>query len=270
METPSTSKINRVTVFTGHQDASLAKGLSILSAVSSMESIDSLLKKPPSHSLSKAFMKFLDPSLERKINNDVSKQGFSTVDAPNWYFTIGLARKGMNDLIVPKAGMTAQHFRRLASVYAAGEVGKTGKIITEEILVKGLLGPEPARFELIEAEAKDSAVFKDQMTSNLFQDHPFQGFTMIQVPDDDNRLFGESECLTDRSVKRALLDQVFVLDELIKKQAQAAKDKELDAQAERAHAAKVLNKVVPKHNMPKKKPKQGRVNYNKRNKSAKK
>lgn len=147
-----------------------------------------------------------------KIKQDIANQGFATIKASGWYFTVGFGQFGRNDLIAP-ATFPFSVFQTIASKYSRKELLDTGKFSLPEIQIKtDAMGVEPSRYELKEAEVVDSSLLKEQLTSGLMIED-FKRFTIISGPDDDNRLHGENDCRFEKSSKDILLKIIYDLHE---------------------------------------------------------
>lgn len=180
----------------------------------------------------------------RKIHNDIDDQGYSAVAGPKWFYTVGFGKQGRKDLIVP-AIMSFRVFQLLASKYATGEIPNIGKFKLDEAKIRTIaMGVEPGRFEFREVSSRDGLIFNEQLCSQT-RIPEFVGFLAVQVPDDDNRLFGENESKFTASPEQYLRDIVFDLGVEIER-------KKSEEEAHRKHAEKVLAARVTPRNKRKK------------------
>lgn len=170
----------------------------------------------------------------------IVEQGFATVNARQWFYTIGMGAVGRKDLIMP-CTISEKIFKTLASKHYHGELVELGKFsISEHKIKTPVLGLENSRFELVEISEKDTGILKDQLCNSV--DFPdFKGFLAVQPPDDDNRLFGEAETKWEEGVNSFLMSIVFKIGEL-------KKNRELDEASHRRHVEKVLAQPVTPRN----------------------
>lgn len=175
-----------------------------------------------------------------KLQKDIQTQGYGVIKGSKWYFTTGFGLKDKPDLIAP-ATFPFSVFQTIVSKYASGELHDLGKFFLSEFMINTeSMGKEPSRYEIRSIDDKDSVTFNEQLTSGLMV-CDFKKFSIVQGPDDDNRLYGETDCRFEKSSEALLLDLIFLMHE--ENNLKIAKQKE-----DREHAEKVLSKTPTPRN----------------------
>ena len=171
------------------------------------------------------------------IAKEIAEQGFSTVVAKHYYYTVGFGKSGRKDLIMP-AVVPVQLFRLIAGLHYNNELNthSGGKFMVEEFKINSpSMGEEPIRCQLVEIEdQRHHAIFKETLTGEYMDGYDFVGFDIIQNPDNDNRLFGEKDCILEMKSEAILLGTVFAINEHLEKE-----------EAEQKRVKNVLEKNQP-------------------------
>lgn len=150
--------------------------------------------------------KQVENELDQRVTTQIKEIGYAVMGNTNYAFTVGLKRWGLKDLIMvqPRHNYSIMSIltsklvhEEISQVRSKGTIGTNvvRKGSLEEFTVQTkYLGKEPMRFAFLEPNDEEHDLILRSVYNLPDRFGGTNGYLVVELPDLDNRLFGENEC----------------------------------------------------------------------------